>query len=293
MNQAFSPIGYNMIVENGYVTSQDQKLAKIFKEDKALVVIKFKIKTLNKTEKFVFGKLALKIGDTKYYHDNSYADRVSDLGVSYISQALTDVYQDYILIYEIPSELRSENMELIYTEQLVSGIFKAKTDDIRVPLNIVDLDVNKDVENIGVGQNYIIGDGLLNGYEMKLNSYGLDNNFKINYSVCINSLECYTYYEYLAASLSGISDKAVLKLNMDLSIPDQGSIKNVGNLITSFGYMEYLIDGKTYTQKITKKLDSTHNDGNYYFEIKKEVLNAEEVSLLIKVRNCSYKFRLK
>ena len=144
MNQMFSPIGYNMIVNNAYVTSQDNQLKNITADDKVLVVVKFKIRTLNKTEKFIFGKLALKIGDVKYYHSTKYGDAINDLGTSYIAQSLTDSYQDYVLVYEIPADLKNKKMDLIYTEQLVSGIFKAKTDDIRVPISVIDLDAKKD-----------------------------------------------------------------------------------------------------------------------------------------------------
>lgn len=293
MGQPFNPVGYNMIIQNAYETSQDYQFNNIAPEGKTLVVIKFKIKTTNKTEKFIFGKLALKIGDTKYYHNTKYKDLVSDLGTSYVAQALTDSYQDFVLVYEVPAELKNKKMNLIYTEQLVSGMFKTKTDDIRIPLLVTNLDIKKDPESININQSYIIGEGLLKDYTLKMISFDMNNSFNINYDVCVSSEECYTYYEYLMPSLSGISDKALLKLKMDLSIPDDGNIKNVGNLITSFGYIQYALGDKINTQKIVKKLETTHKDGNYYFEIKREIMDADSVSLIIRARNYNYQFKLK
>ena len=88
VNQVFSVVGYNMAIENAYLVDTDTKLNKVTDDENSLVVVKFKIRTLNKTEKFVFGKLALQIGNTKYYHNNKFASAVTDLGTSYINQKL-------------------------------------------------------------------------------------------------------------------------------------------------------------------------------------------------------------
>lgn len=292
MNQSFSPIGYNMIIENAYVTSTDSRLNKI-SDDTSLVVVKFKIRTLNKTEEFIFGKLALKICDNKYYHNIKNRDYVSDLGLAYTGQVLTNEYQDYVLVYEIPDNLKNSKMDLIYTEQIVSGMFRDKTDDIRIPLTVINLDEKKAEEYINYNQNYIVGSGLLEGYEFKVNGIELNSNFKINYNVCATGNECYNYYEYLSPSLSGISDKALLKLNMDLVIPQGGNIKSVSDLITKFGYIEYVVDGVSKSANISKKLDTIHKDNYNYFEIKKEVLQSDSVSLVLKVRNDIFKFKIK
>lgn len=292
MNQAFSPIGYNVIVEKAYVTSTDSRLNKI-SDDTSLVVVKFKIRTLNKTEEFIFGKLALQIGDNKYYHDIKNRSYVNDLGVAYTGQVLTDEYEDYVLVYEIPTSLKTSKMNLVYTEQIVSGMFKDKTDDIKVPLIVTDLDEKKEVEYINYNQNYIVGSGLLEGYEFKFNNVELNNNFKINYNVCVIGNECYNYYEYLSPSLSGISDKALLKLNMDLVAPENGSIKSVSDLITKFGSVEYVVNGVSKSTSITKKIDTIHKDNYNYFEIKKEVLNSDSINLVLKVRNDLFKFKIK
>lgn len=292
MNQVFAPIGYNIIINDAYVTSTDSRLNKI-SDDTSLVVVSFKIKTMNKTKEFIFGKLALKIGDNKYYHNIKNRSYVSDLGVAYTGQKLTDEYQEYVLIYEIPSSLKNKRMDLIYTEQIVSGIFKDKTDDIRIPLFVQDLDLKKEIEYINYNQSYIGGSGLLEGYEFKINNIELNTNFKINYNVCVNSDECYTYYEYLSPSLSGISDKAILKLDMNLTIPEEGKIKNVSDLLTKFGSVEYVLDNVNKKTNITRKIETTHKDKYSYFEIKKEVLESDSVSLVLKVRNDVFKFKIK
>lgn len=293
MNQAFSPMNYNLVIENAYSTSNNLRLQEVVDEDNSLVVVKFKIKTLNKTEKFIYGKLSLKIGDNKYYHTTNYTSSLTDLGNSYISQVLNNEYQGFLLVYKIPSSLKNESMDLVYTEQIVQGMFRTTTDDKKIPLSITDLDEKKDQVNINRGQNYIIGDGLLSEYELKLNNYEMANSFKIDYNVCVKSNECYSYYEFLQPSISGISDKSLLKLNMDIVVPENGNIKDLATLITKFGVIEYQDDGKTKSANITKVLNTIHNDGNNYFEINRDVMKADQISLVINARNNKYVFKLK
>lgn len=292
MNQAFSTTGYNMIIDKAYVTSTDPRLNKI-SDDKSLVVVKFKAKALTKKQEFVVGKLALKIGEQKYYHDIKNRSYASDFGVVYTGQELTNEYANYVLVYEIPTSLKSSSMDLIYTEQIVDGMFKNKTDDIKIRLNVADLDEKREVQYINKGQNYIVGSGLLEGYELKFNNIELNNNFKIDYNVCVRNNECYKYYEYLSPSLSGISDKAIVKLNMDLAVPENGVIKNVGDLVAKFGSIEYTIDGISRSTNILKKIDTTHNDSYNYFEIKEEALESNSMYLVLKVRNDVFKFKIK
>lgn len=292
VGQHFSPINYNVTIGDSYITSNDYRLKKITSEDKSLVVVKFNIRTLNKTTNFVYGKLALQIGDDKYYHTNKYSSMLTDIGTTYIKQSLTDEFQEYMLVYEIPAEVKNDSMTLVYTEQIVKGLFNDKTDDIKIKINPVDLDVENIEENISIRQNYIVGTGLLKNHELKVNDFEFDSSFKINYNSCVKTNECYQFYEIVKPTLSGISDKGVLRINMDLIVPDNSKI-TVKSLIAQFGSIKYEINGVKKVSSIGKMLDITHKDGNYYFEIKKEILGAEKISLVIATRNDVYNFILK
>lgn len=290
--QVFSPINYNISIIDSYLTENDYRANKITDENETLVAVKFKIKTPNKTSKFIFGKLSLQIGDHKFYHTNEYAAKLIDIGTTYINQNLTDTYQEYLLVYEIPSELKNNSMTLVYTEQIVKGMFSDKTDDIRIKISPTDLDQSHIEESISIKQNYIIGTGLLKGYELKVNSFDINSTFNINYNVCISTSECYQFYEIVKSTLSGINDKGILKLNMDLIVPENSTF-NIKSLITQLGSIEYEVGGNKKVSSIDKMIDTTHSDENYYFEIKREILESESFNLVIKARNDIYKIKLK
>lgn len=293
MNEVFNVSGYNIAIENTYLVDTDYQMNKVTEEDKNLVVVKFKIRTLNKTEKFIFGKLALQIGTTKYYHNNKFASSVSDLGISYINQKLSDEFSEYILIYEIPKNEVNSEMKLVYTEQLVKGMFNNKTDDKIIPITINDLTQSKEEEKINLYQEYIIGSGLLKDYELKFNELAVAKYFNINYQVCLSKKECYEYYEIAQPTLSGNIDKAMLKVSGQITIPENGSIKSIDKLLTTFGKIVYTKDGITKKQTLKKVYNKMHDDGNYYFEINEEILTAEEVNLVLFVRNNTYSIKIK
>lgn len=293
INEVFNVTGYNMAVENAYLIDTDSKSNKITADDKSLVVVKFKIKTLNKTEKFIFGKLALQIGKTKYYHNNSFASSVVDLGNSYINQKLTDEFQEFVLIYEIPNTQEKENMKVVYTEQLVKGMFNNKTDDKIIPITVTDLKTSKDEEQVLLHQNYIISGGLLSGYELKFDNLSMSNNYNIDYNVCVKESECYNYYEVVEPNISGNFDKAILKVAGDMTVPTDGSIKTLDKLITTFGSIDYKINGVEKNYQISKVYTPLHKDNNYYFEIKEEILNASDINLVLNIRNNKYVIKIK
>lgn len=294
VNQVFSVVGYNMAIENAYLVDTDTKLNKVTDDENSLVVVKFKIRTLNKTEKFVFGKLALQIGNTKYYHNNKFASAVTDLGTSYINQKLTDEFQEFVLVYEIPSFLEKNEMKLVYTEQLVRGMFNNKTDDKIIPIIVTNLKEKKDEEKIMLNQEYTFGGGLLNSYGLKFSELSLNSTYHIDYQVCVNNgNECYNYYEVVQPKLSGDVDKAILKVAGELNTPENGNIKTLDKLITSFGSLVYKINGVEKKYQLKDQYNKTHDDGNYYFEINKEILNAEEINLVLDVRNNKYIIKIK
>ena len=294
VNQVFNVIGYNMAIENAYLIDSDTKLNKVTEDNNSLVVVKFKIRTLNKTEKFVFGKLALQIGNNKYYHNNKYASAVTDLGTSYINQKLTDEFQEFVLVYEMPSSVENNDMKLVYTEQLVKGMFSNKTDDKIIPIKVTNLKEKKDEDKIMLNQEYTFGGGLLNTYELKFRELSLNSTYHIDYKICINnSAECYNYYEVVQPKLSGNIDKAIFKVSGQLNVPENGNINSLDKLITSFGSLVYKTKGVEKKYQLKDQYNKTHDDGNYYFEINKEILDAEEVNLVLDVRNNKYIIKVK
>ena len=78
---------------------------------------------------------------------------------------------------------------------------------MKIKINPINLDEVHIEEDINVKQNYIIGTGLLKGYQLKVNSFDVSKFFNINYNVCITNNECYKFYEIVKPTLKGIDDR--------------------------------------------------------------------------------------
>ena len=173
-------------------------------------------------------------------------------------------------------------------------MFNNKTDDKIIPIAVTNLKEKKDEERIMLNQEYTFGGGLLNAYELKFSELSLNSDYHISYKVCVsNGTECYDYYEVVQPKLSGNIDKAIFKVSGQLNVPENGNINSLDKLITSFGSLVYKTNGIEKKYQLKDQYNKTHDDGNYYFEINKEILNAEEVNLVLDVRNNKYIIKVK
>ena len=121
----------------------------------------------------------------------------------------------------------------------------------------------------------------------------------MKYKYCITKDECYQSFEYLKPTLNTNYNKVLLKINATLTLDDSVKIVNIYSpysLINYFGSIVYKINGKTYTisngiSKVDSYRISTEND--YYLEVNENIMQAEEIYLIIDIRNKQYKYKIK
>ena len=286
-NQFFNTINYNLQVMDVYVTNED-KNGKVIEKDKTFVIAKIKIKKRNsQTEKLNIGRIELKTQNNTYHHKSSYKDYCDDFGTIYTNQELTSDYKTYYLIYKIP-ENELANMYINYVDSN-ENIYK-------VNFNYMNMTGNKR-ETITLNETKKFDKTILNNYELVINSFNLNKIIEINYKYCLAKDNCLSAKEYIAPTISTNYDKAVLRLDGTLTVPEEYNnyVGNMEMLLNRFGYLEYVIDGKTYTSRFlgTLKANKVKQENTVYLEVKDEVLKASKISLIIKLRNQSYELILK
>ena len=285
--QIFNTANYNLQIEDIYITDKD-KNDKIIQEGKSFVLVEIKVKKKNiKDEKFNLSRLELKANDMIYHHSDRYKEYFEDFGTIYTNQELEDEYKNYFLIYCVENSDINKKSNLIYVDN-------AK--DISINFNPINLN-NEKTEKIYLNETKILDDTILDDYEFTLNKFELNNKIKINYKYCITSNNCINAVEYVAPSISTNYDKAVLRLDGVLTVPEKYNsyVTNMEMLLTRFGHLRYTIDGKNYISKIlgTLKANKVKQENTIYLEVKKEVLNAEKIDLVLKIRNQIYELTLK
>jgi len=298
-NEYFSASGITLNIKDSYITTTDYKLVNISR-DNALVVLKTDVRANSSNIKTLNTGLAtLNVKGYSYGITKKYISVLKDLGQTYTGQEISINNSTYILVYEIPKALIKEKMVFKFNDNVSYVRGEAGAKNILVKLKPTNLDeINKNKVN-RLGETLKLSDSVLGDSTVKITGYQLAEKFKLNYKYCYGANKCMDSIEYINPSASSNYEKVILKLEGEF-IPDKNlklqSIENLYDFVSTFGKINYVIDGKTYTNPITLKQvapDKATVKNTYYVEVIADMLKATNIELVFKVRNQEYGYTLK
>lgn len=277
-------------ITDSYVTNIDYKNDKI--SDNYLVIVKFnttKYSNIKDKVKFKSAGVLLNIGKVHFNPITKYADNLLDFGTTYTTQNIVPEKQEFILTFEIPEKYKNKKMILSYVDtfdkyniKLSPKSFNRKGENITTELN----------------EKVTIKNTLFDNLSIQINSYELKDKVSASYKYCASKSDCYDSKEYITPTYDDNYDKAILKLNANVTL-DKGINKNLSNftgIVERFGVIKYTLDGKEKEMKTQiKEAPTTKTTSNeiYYFQVYKEIINADKISLILSMRNSKYEFILK
>lgn len=268
---------YNMGIEESYLINTSYKGITI--TDNYLVVLKLKIKINSDKYRLITGNFKLQVGDNSYITTNKYDKYLIDLGTVYNNNTLTSEYNNYLLVYEIPKEDINQNMKLIYLED---------GKNIKIKINPIKYDNNCNNE-YQIGEDIIINEQ----DSVNINNYQLQETFTINYDYCLKD-KCYNSIQYLVPTLDTNYDKAILKITGTANVTENSLYTNFNQLITNLVTINYTIGDQSKTTNITRITNLKKQEENtYYYEVNKELMNADSIKLVFNTRKCKYLYVLK
>ena len=132
---------------------------------------------------------------------------------------------------------------------------------------------------------------------LKINSFEINDKFKVDYKFCITDNECYDSYEYIVPNFKNNYDKTILKINGNIDLKETNiNSNNLYEFMKNYGTIIYTVNGITKKQNVSLeevKLSKTTINNTYYVEILKEIKDAENVSIEFNLRNNKYIYKLK
>lgn len=266
---------YSYKVNSSYLLNTSYSGMKI--TNNYLIVISMDVKMNSFQNKLLTGNFKLQIGNNKYNTINTYDKYLIDIGNVYNNQDLTNSYNNYLLVYEIPDSDINKSMILLYYQD--NNNIKVKLKPIKFTYQELDYKLG-DIININ---NDII---LVNEYEIK-------ESFIIDYDYCIKDT-CYKSIQYLVPSLNTNYDKAILRINGLFNKGTNSNYNSFTNILSSVGTIQYSINGENKYSSMTRINDLKSNEKNiYYYEVNKEILNADSIKLNFNTRKCKYSYILK
>lgn len=267
---------YSYKVDGSYLVNTSYKGMKI--TDDYLLIIDLSIKKNSLQNKIITSNFKLQIGDNKYDSTIKYNKYITDLGVGYTNDEITNDYQNYLLVYEIPIDDIDKSMKLLYFENENSIKVKLK------PNKYI-----KDSKEYNIGDEISIDETDI----VKLNGYELSDRFSINYDYCIKDT-CYPSIQYLVPTLNTNYDKVIIKINGEFIKNNNSKYNNFTNIFSSIGSIEYRIGDNIYSSSIQRITNIKKEEDNiYYYEVNKDILNSDSIKLNFTTRKCKYSYILK
>lgn len=285
--ELYNTSGYSFQIEDVYVTNKDKDGNVIF-DDKSFVILEVKIKKNGtSTQKLISSRFEIKANNRTYYHNNVYNKYFDDFGNVYINQDLKSDFERYFLVYMINNSDMDNKIYLNYVD-----LYRERSFNI----NLVSLDNNK-IDSIILNEEKTFKNSIITDYKLLINKYELNDKITVNYKYCPQKDKCINAKEYIVPNISSNYDKAVLRIDGSLNVPESYNsyVTSMENLITRFGYIKYIKNNKVYYSDILGVLKSNmvNQPNTSYYEVKEDVLSADKVTLVIRVRNISYELLLK
>lgn len=293
--QYFTGNRFTISLLDSYITNTDYQ-GKII-DDSYYVILKIKVKNNTNTNSSLdLATTKLVIGNYYYTPTVTNRDRFLEFGEIYEGEPISKEYVTKTLLYKIPKELKDEDMVFYFIDKTnlqKKGLFK-KT---YVNLNLVDLDSDMVTRTNQLQESLDFQDSIIGNYQLKINSFDIQKQYKINYNFCIKQ-DCYSSFEYIKPSATSNYNKVLLKITGVLTKEDTiiRDVYDIYDFIEKFGTLSYTIGDKTYLQNVNFKEVTPKNvkvQDTYYLEVKEEVLEAEHVTILFRIKNKTYQYTLK
>lgn len=300
--KTFSVSNVTMNVQESYILQTDPKGNALLDTEGndagVIVAIRAQLKGYGIKEEFNTGLVTLKIGDLSYSQNPDYASELYDLGTPYINQYLTEEFKTYIFTFEVSEKQARKNMKLKINDNysFVGGEVGAK--NVLVNLKPTDLRDNDRYFEKKLGETIDLSESTLGSTTLKINSYDINNKFKLPYKYCYSKDKCIDSIEYVTATATGNYFKTLMSINADFSLDKNINVTDIYDLRTlfnTFGTINYKINDNNYSKKINSEQvkPKSAKTNNVFIEVPYEIKDASEISISLKIRNKSYKYILK
>jgi len=295
-NQHFTGNHFTISLLDSYITNTDYK-GSIIEKDYYYIILKIKLKNNTKTNASLdLATTKIVIGNYTYTPVTTNRDSFIEFGNIYDGEEIANEYVYKTLLYRIPKELVNEDKIFYFVDKTnlqKNGLFKRTF----VNLALTNLDSNYETQSTNVKETIRFEDSIIGNYQLNISNFDIQKQYKLSYNFCIKE-DCYPSYEYLKPSITSNYDKALLKITGTITKGDNivRDVYDIYDFMEKFGTLSYTIEGKTYLQNVNFKEaipKSAKEQDTYYLEVKEEVLQAEHITLLFKIKNKTYQYILK
>ncbi len=294
--ESFSYEGLRINVTDSMLTNIDQSGNAIV-DGRYYLVLKLEITNNNSNYTY------LDYDNLKIYIGNDYINPSLDIGNYFID--FGDPYMGERIdagdsrTYIIPYILTEKQVHNTYRLTIYTGPaqksrnFMAVTINVNLrPTRIMDVDV---VRSARLNETVSFSSTYLNNASLAINSVQIANRYEYQYEACYQET-CRNYTGLVLAGTANQMGQTLLIMDYDFTMDTESAayenIKNITTFTSNFITLEYVLFEKTYEVDVINVTPSRVND-KLILQTTDAIEYAEEVNLLITIRNRCYKINLK
>ncbi len=287
---------FNMGVKASYILDNDYKGSKITTSDYDIIAVKLSVKS-DGEQQLAQTRAVLVIDDYEYYHVSAYKSSLFDIGTVYSDQKVSSEFSDYIFVYQVPKKIDSD-IYFKYIDNISQEHGETKVNSLKVLLKPKDIDdLSGEVKAYNIADEIDTSSSVISDYRISISGFDLSDKYVESYNSCVADGECYDFKETIKPNVTANRDKVLLRLDGTISYDNKiGSIGDLYTLFSSFGSIEYVYNGKRYTERSDfnqVRFTRVNKDNSYYIEVDKEIMDATNINLIFNIRNNKYYYVLR
>lgn len=269
--EVFSTNKYQFQVLNTYVTKRNNYNKLIKSDESSFVIVKMNVGSLGDKIELNTANLILKIGNESFSISKRYLSSFIDLGMVYKGDKIGGM-NTYLFIYNVEDEKIADRMQLVYAG------------DKKVNLNPVNLDEISGEKKLNLDEKADLTESSFRSGYLIIKSMDVKDSFNYPYQYEIDG-------KIFNSEIKIDSNRnSILHLVIDSSYPY--GLSNY-EFFNQYVDLKYKNDTGEYESLVMK--DKT--PGNYkkgiYLAVDKNVINAKEIWLEIKIRSYKYVYKLR
>ncbi len=289
--ELFKVNALTMKINDSYLTNLNQKGEVILKDDKCYLVISFEVENKGTAGvKIDLTNLELITNNNQYQPITGNYQSFFDLGTGYVNQSLKpNSKQKFIILFKIDSQELKDNLFLKFIEGVYLNKDQPQAKYKKIQLRPILLNEIETIGTYKLNEEVNFEDSILKSSFFKIKSSEIDSKFFYKALSCLHQV-CHEETKLLTPSYTLSEAKTLLKLNVIYMKDKELKLKvdNGGELISLFGILSFKIDKKHYEVSLINKTPLNSIGDDIFLETSKQIEQADDIKLLLNIRNKQY-----
>lgn len=262
---------------------------------KYFLVLKLNIKNNSNTAyELDYNNFRLVINNENIYPTLDRGHYFLDLGKAYQKQKIKGQTEEtYVLAYELNEKQLLENYTIHVLDSIIYNEDKVESNYKKINLKPKQITKIQEEATLDLNKILTLNNSTLGYTTLQISSYSISNSYINEYNRCQSENNCQKIKEKITANLDSTSKKTLLILNAIYNNDKTTKYYEANrDFFNDFVGVRYKINDEIKIAKVNNRT-TTNMENVYILETDAEINQAEDIELIVTVRNLRYTMKLK